>query len=199
MPRPILYFARHGETDWNRERRLQGQHDIPLNPLGRVQASRCGELLRALLERDGRAVGEYDYVSSPLGRARETMELMRAALGLDPQAYRTDARLMEMSFGRWEGFTFAELQAREAPALAERERDKWGFVLPGGESYAQLQVRVRAWYDSVARDSVVSAHGGVCRALIAHLNLAQPEAASVDNIGQGCIYVFDGDSMSRHE
>ncbi len=199
MPRPILYFARHGETDWNRERRLQGQHDIPLNPLGRVQASRCGELLRALLERDGRAVGEYDYVSSPLGRARETMELMRAALGLDPQAYRTDARLMEMSFGRWEGFTFAELQAREALALAERERDKWGFVLPGGESYAQLQVRVRAWYDSVARDSVVSAHGGVCRALIAHLNLAQPEAASVDNIGQGCIYVFDGDSMSRHE
>ena len=199
MPRPILYFARHGETDWNRERRLQGQHDIPLNALGRVQASRCGELLRELLERDGRPAAQYDYVSSPLGRARETMELMRAALGLDPQAYRTDARLMEMSFGRWEGFTFAELQAREALALAERERDKWGFVLPGGESYAQLQVRVRAWYDTVARDSVVSAHGGVCRALIAHLNLAQPEAASVDNIGQGCIYVFDGDSMSRHE
>src|SRR5215203_6149125 len=199
MARPTLYFARHGETDWNRERRLQGQHDIPLNALGRVQASRCGELLRELLERDGRPAAKYDYVSSPLGRARETMELMRAAMGLDPEAYRTDARLMEMSFGRWEGFTFAELQAREALALAERERDKWGFVLPGGESYAQLQVRVRAWYDSVARDSVVSAHGGVCRALIAHLNLAQPEAASVDNIGQGCIYVFDGDSMSRHE
>ena len=199
MPRPILYFARHGETDWNRERRLQGQHDIPLNALGRVQASRCGELLRDLLERDGRPCGEYDYVSSPLGRARETMELMRAAIGLDPRAYRTDARLMEMSFGRWEGFTFAELQAREAPALAERERDKWGFVLPGGESYAQLQVRVRAWYESVERDSVVSAHGGVCRALIAHLDLAQPEAASMGDIGQGCVYVFDGDSMARHE
>ena len=143
MPRPILYFARHGETDWNRERRLQGQHDIPLNALGRVQASRCGELLRELLERDGRPAAQYDYVSSPLGRARETMELMRAAMALDPEAYRTDARLMEMSFGRWEGFTFAELQAREAAALAARERDKWGFVLPGGESYAQLQVRVR--------------------------------------------------------
>jgi broad specificity phosphatase PhoE len=199
MARPILYFARHGETDWNRERRLQGQHDIPLNALGRVQASRCGELLRGLLERDGRHAAEYDYVSSPLGRARETMELLRAAMGLDPGAYRTDARLMEMSFGRWEGFTFAELQAREAPALAERERDKWGFVLPGGESYAQLQVRVRAWYESMARDSVVSAHGGVCRALIAHLNLAEPEAASMGDIGQGCVYVFDGTSMARHE
>jgi probable phosphoglycerate mutase len=199
MPRPILYFVRHGETDWNREQRLQGQHDIPLNALGRVQASRCGTVLRDLLERDGRPIASYDYVSSPLGRARETMELMRAEMGLDPAAYRTDARLMEMSFGRWEGFTFAELQAREARALAERERDKWGFVLPGGESYAQLQVRVRAWYDNVERDSVVSAHGGVCRVLIAHLDLARPEAASAGNIGQGCVYVFDGRSMARYE
>jgi probable phosphoglycerate mutase len=199
MPRPILYFARHGETDWNRERRLQGQHDIPLNALGRIQASRCGEVLRELLERDGKPAEDYDYVSSPLGRARETMELMRAAMGLSPDAYRTDARLMEMSFGRWEGFTFAELQSREAAALAERERDKWGFVLPGGESYAMLQVRVRAWYDSVERDSVVSAHGGVCRALIAHLKLADPDAASVGDIGQGCVYIFDGNSMARHD
>ena len=199
MPRPILYFARHGETDWNRERRLQGQHDIPLNALGRVQASRCGELMRELLERAGRPAAEYDYVSSPLGRARETMELMRTGMGLDPDRYRTDARLMEMSFGRCEGFTFAELQAREAAGLAERERDKWGFVLPGGESYAQLQVRVRAWYEGLQRDSVVAAHGGVCRALIAHLNLAEPEAASMGDIGQGCIYVFDGNSMARHE
>jgi probable phosphoglycerate mutase len=106
---------------------------------------------------------------------------------------------MEMSFGRWEGFTFAELQAREGPALAAREHDKWGFVLPGGESYALLQVRVRAWYETVERDTVVSAHGGVCRALIAHLGLARPDAASTGDIGQGCIYVFDGNSMARHE
>ncbi|MBN8936871.1 MAG: histidine phosphatase family protein [Rhizobiales bacterium] len=199
MSRPILYFARHGETDWNRERRLQGQHDIPLNDLGRVQASRCGAVLRGLFERDGRSAVDCDYVSSPLGRARETMELMRAGLGLEPAAYRTDARLMEMSFGRWEGFTFADLQAREAAALAERERDKWGFVLPGGESYAQLQVRVRAWYDSVERDTVVAAHGGVCRVLIEHLGLAPPLAASMGDIGQGVVHVFTGDDMTRHE
>jgi len=199
MSRPIIYFTRHGETDWNREHRLQGQHDIPLNALGRTQAARCGEVLRELLERTGRALDGYDYVSSPLGRARETMELMRAAVGLDAARYRTDARLMEMSFGRWEGFTFAELQARESAALAERERDKWGFILPGGESYAQLQVRVRAWYESVDRDTVVSAHGGVCRALIALLGLARPDVASTGDIGQGCLYVFDGNSMSRYD
>jgi probable phosphoglycerate mutase len=201
MPRPILYFVRHGETDWNRDKRLQGQHDIPLNALGRVQASRCGELLRELIERDGRGLADYDYVSSPLGRARETMELIRATVGLDAASYRTDARLMEMSFGRWEGFTFAELQAREASALADRERDRWGFVIPGGESYALLQARVGAWYESLERDSVVSAHGGVCRVLMAYLRLVDLEQASRGGgeIGQGCVYVFDGNSMARHE
>ena len=199
MPQPLLYFVRHGETDWNRERRLQGQHDIPLNTLGRTQAQRCGALLKELLSKSGTPVADYDYVSSPLGRARETMELMRTAMGLDPAAYRTDARLMEMSFGRWEGFTYAELQAREAEALAARERDKWGFVLPGGESYAQLERRVQAWYEDIARATVVSAHGGVCRALMALLKLVQPSQASTGDIGQGCVYLFDGGAMTRHE
>jgi broad specificity phosphatase PhoE len=199
MPQPILYFVRHGETDWNRERRLQGQHDIPLNPLGRSQAQHCGVLLRDLLAQGGRSLADYDYVSSPLGRARETMELMREAMGLEPGLYRTDARLMEMSFGRWEGFTYAELQTREAAALVERDLDKWGFVLPGGESYAQLEARVQVWYDGVERETVASAHGGVCRVLMAHLGLAQPEEASMGDIRQGVIYVFDGNSMTRHE
>ena len=199
MSRPILYFARHGETDWNVERRLQGQHDIPLNSLGRRQASRAGAILRDLIDRSGRPAANFDYVSSPLGRARQTMELMRSELGLAPSDYRTDARIMEMSFGRWEGFTFAELQATNAELLAARERDKWGFVLPGGESYAQLVVRVREWYANIQRDTVVAAHGGVCRALIAHLGLEQPEAASTGEIGQGVIYVFDADGMVRHE
>jgi probable phosphoglycerate mutase len=199
MSPPTLYFVRHGVTDWNQERRLQGQQDIPLNALGREQASRCGVLLRDLLARNGRSVAEFDYVASPLGRARETMELMRAQLGLDPESYRTDARLMEMSFGRWEGFTFAELQATEAEALSARERDKWGFVLPGGESYAQLAVRVREWYAGVERDTVVAAHGGVCRTLIADLGLERPEVASAGEIGQGCVYVFSGEGLARHD
>jgi len=201
MARPIVYFVRHGETDWNRERRLQGQHDIPLNALGRVQAARSGELLRGLVERDGRAFADYDFVSSPLGRARETMELIRATVGLDLAEYRTDARLMEMSFGHWEGFTFAELQAREQAQLLERERDRWGFVVPGGESYALLQTRVGAWYDGLKRDCIVAAHGGVCRVLMAHLRLLERDEAvrGGGEIGQGCVYVFDGNSVARHE
>src|SRR5688572_13758 len=98
MARPVIYFARHGQTDWNAERRLQGQHDIPLNSLGRAQAAQSGTILRGMFARDGVRAVDLDYVSSPLGRARETMELMRTGLGLPPQQYRIDARLMEMSF-----------------------------------------------------------------------------------------------------
>jgi probable phosphoglycerate mutase len=156
-------------------------------------------ILRDLLGRDSRPLADYDYVSSPLGRARETMELLRSGLGLEPSLYRTDSRLMEMSFGRWEGFTFAELQATEAEALAARERDKWGFVLPGGESYEQLTVRVRAWYESIERDTVVSAHGGVARALMAHLGIEPTAVASVGEIGQGVVYVFGDGTVARHE
>jgi probable phosphoglycerate mutase len=198
MARPILYFIRHGETDWNAERRLQGQRDILLNSRGRVQAASSGTILRELLARDDRAVGDLDYVSSPLGRARETMELMRAALGLESGPYRIDDRLKEMSFGRWEGFTYEELQGRESAALKARERDKWSFVIPEGESYAQLVVRVRAWYEEIACDTVVVAHGGVCRALIAHLGIEPAERATFGEIGQGVVYVFVGNSMSRY-
>ncbi len=199
MKRPVLYFARHGQTDWNAERRLQGQHDIPLNALGRTQASQCGTVLSRLFADVGLHAADLDYVASPLGRARETMELMRAGLSLPPQGYRTEPRIMEMSFGRWEGFTFAELQAREAEALAARERDKWGFVLPEGESYEQLVVRVRDWYDGIERDTVVASHGGVCRALIAHLGIEPKQTASLGEIGQGCVYVFAAGGMTRHE
>ncbi len=200
MPQPLLYFMRHGETDWNVQRRLQGQHDTPLNALGRKQALACGELLRAVFERDGLDPGRFDYVASPLARARVTMELMRSALGVDPQHYRTDARLAELSFGRWEGFTFAELREREPAtlALAAREHDKWSFVPPGGESYADLLVRVRDWVSTVARDTVVVAHGGVARTLIVHFGIEPPAAAPVHDIDQGVVYQFAPGKLMRY-
>src|ERR1044071_6264782 len=104
-----LYYLRHGETDRNVEGRLQGQRDIPLNALGRKQAVHCGEILRDLFARDGIDAKGLDYICSPLGRARDTMELARAELSLPPKDYRIDERLTEVTFGEWEGYTLAEL------------------------------------------------------------------------------------------
>ena len=200
MAQPILYFIRHGETDWNAEHRLQGQRDIPLNTLGRAQASHCGEVLRDLFDREGHDPKAFDYVASPLARARETMELMRGVLGLDARRYRTDPRLAELSFGRWEGFTFAELKAQDPQtlALAAREHDKWSFVPPDGESYAQLLVRVKEWHATVTRDTVVAAHGGVARTLIVLFGIAPAAAAPVHDIEQGVVYEFSPGRLSRY-
>src|SRR3954463_14447361 len=90
-----LYFIRYGETDWNAEARLQGQRDIPLNGFGRAQAEEAGARLRGLVLR----CEELDYVASPLGRTRETMERLRETIGLAPPTYRLDDRLKELTFG----------------------------------------------------------------------------------------------------
>lgn len=94
----LIYVIRHGQTDWNAERRLQGQKNIPMNATGLEQARQNGIALAEIL---GDTVDEFDFVASPLQRTRETMEIMRTAMGLAPLAYRTDPRLVEISFGDW--------------------------------------------------------------------------------------------------
>ena len=82
MPVPTIYYLRHGETEWNALGRLQGTRDIPLNARGRAQAEQAGGILSDLFGREGRDKAALPYVSSPNGRARETMELARSKLEL---------------------------------------------------------------------------------------------------------------------
>lgn len=198
MPPPTIYYIRHGETDWNAAGRLQGRHDVPLNTRGRAQALHCGEILRYLFGRGGRNPAELDYVSSPLGRACETMELLRSPLDLSSTGYRLEQRLAEISFGEWEGFTIAQLHNRDPQRIAAREQDKWHFVPPGGESYEVVSWRMREWYESLTRETVAVAHGGTARGLIAHLGIAKPAAAPLIDIEQGVVYVFKGDRLTRY-
>jgi broad specificity phosphatase PhoE len=195
---PVIYYVRHGLTDWNVDQRLQGRHDVPLNQQGCAQAVRCAGILQDLFVRDGRAPESLAYVSSPLVRARKTMEIMRATLGLEPTGYAVDPRLAEIAFGEWEGLTYADVLARDEDIIAKRECDKWGFLPPGGESYAQVTVRIREWYQSVDRDTVVAAHGGTARALIAHLALAPPQDATHYSIDHGVVYIFAGNRLARY-
>jgi broad specificity phosphatase PhoE len=198
LPPPTIYYIRHGETDWNVAGRLQGRRDIALNARGRAQAAHCGEVLRDLFDRDKRKPETLDYVSSPLKRASETMEVVRAALGLPAQGYRSDERLAEIAFGAWEGFTIAQLHERDPARIAQREHDKWHFVPPGGESYEMVAARMRAWYAGLARDVVVTAHGGTARGLIADLGIAKPAAAPLLDIEQSMVYVFEGETLTRY-
>jgi broad specificity phosphatase PhoE len=194
----LFYFVRHGETAWNAERRLQGQLDIPLNEVGRRQSAQCGATLRALLTARGRTPADFDFISSPLSRARETIEIVRGGLGLPRAGYAIDPRLAELSFGRWEGLTYKEVRALDRAVLAVRERDKWNFAPPEGESYAQLLVRVREWHAGVTGDVVVAAHGGVARVLMVLFGARAREDATHGDVVQGVVYEFARGIMERH-
>ena len=161
-PGVALYFVRHGETDWNRARRYQGQRDIPINATGRGQAARNGRVLAEVL--DGTAAS-LDYVSSPLSRARETMEIVRGELGLPPLDYRTDDRLREIHYGHWEGRLWLDLPQTDPEGHAARAADPWNWQPVGGESYRRLSERVAGWLAEMTNDAVVVSHGGVSKVL----------------------------------
>lgn len=176
---PLIYFVRHGQTAWNAEQRLQGQADTDINAIGREQADRNGVRLGQLIPDPDR----FDFVSSPMRRTRETMERVRRGMGLDPMGYRTDARLVEVNFGDWQGYTFPELEQRSPGASQARRHDKWDFVPPGeeAESYAMLTERVRPWLDDVAQPTVCVTHGGVLRAIFRLVaNMSKNEAAALE-------------------
>ena len=142
---------RHGETDWNRELRLQGNSDTMLNATGRAQAL---ELARELAEVPLDAV-----YSSDLGRARETAEIVVAGRRLD---VRLDPGLRERSFGSWEGLTRSEI-AERFPDLEHHD----------GETDDEVRTRVLAAVDRIVaahpgEDVLVVSHGGALNALWHH-------------------------------
>jgi broad specificity phosphatase PhoE len=198
MPAPVIYYIRHGETEWNADGRLQGTRDTALNELGRRQAAQAGHVLAGLLVRDGRDKSQLPYVSSPLNRARATMELARGALQLPVRQYATDDRLREIGYGKWEGFTLAEMQAADPVFFAQRLADKWRVAPEGGETYEAVQQRMSDWYAELKADTVVVAHGGTARALMVALGFETPQSAADLPIAQGAVYVFSDDGLNRY-
>jgi broad specificity phosphatase PhoE len=195
---PTIYYIRHGETQWNADGRLQGVQDIPLNDLGRRQAASAGSILADLFARDGRSEASLGFVASPLGRARATMELVRGALKLPPDDYALDERLREIAYGQWEGSTLAQMQAADPETFAKRQAEKWTVPPPGGESYAQVQARVSAWYAQLTADTVAVAHGGTARALMVALGIESTDSAADLTIEQGAVYVFGEGGLEKY-
>lgn len=191
--RPLIYFSRHGQTDWNITQRIQGQIDRDITEHGRQQAARNGRLLKELL---GNAEG-FDFVASPLRRTRETMEIIRTQMGLDVTAYRTDPQLMEMHFGDWQGTTEDDIAKVTPELIAARVADKWNFLPPGekAESYAILAKRVQKWLEQVKGKTVCVTHGGCLRSIM-HLygGLSEAEAANF-SVEQDRILRFDDNGL----
>ena len=170
-----LYFARHGETQANRERRFSGRKDTPLTERGRKQARAIGLALKNEVGPRPSLV----FVSSPLGRARATMEIVRLALDLPGAGYTTDPRIQEIDLGEWDQLTDAEARARNPRLFDERTADKWNVHVPGGENYAEVAARASDWIATLKDDTFAVSHGAftrILRGLLGGLDAGQVSA-----------------------
>jgi probable phosphoglycerate mutase len=189
MAGPLIYYVRHGQTDWNAEERYQGRIDIPLNDTGRGQAKGNGEKLAKIL---GQAEG-FEFISSPLVRSRETMEIIRREMGLEPSQYAIEPRLIEISYGDFEGTTRVDLKANNREAFDQRKKDMWNFQPENGESHAMVVSRVGEWLESLPQDGkfLVAAHGAIGR-VMRHL----AGGAAIEDIAH---FAFPQDQFYRFE
>ena len=165
-----LYMLRHGETAWNTERRMQGHKNSNLTALGKVQALAMGRTLKAELDREP---GPTIFLRSPLGRTRETSEIVGREIGIASSEWREDVRLAELSYGSWEGFSWAEIEIDHPSALANWRADPHGYCPPGGETHVDLRRRCEAVLTEIATSgvrTVVVSHG-VSGAVVRGLNL----------------------------
>ncbi|MEO0327244.1 MAG: histidine phosphatase family protein [Pseudomonadota bacterium] len=185
---PLLYYVRHGQTDWNAELRFQGSRDIPLNDTGRLQAEDYGQKLSSLID-DGQ---EFQFISSPLCRARETMEIIRKHLNMPIGEYSIDDRLREISYGNFEGRTQPEIKAENRTIYYERKQNMWTFRPEGGESHQDVIGRVRQWYESLDPSAkyLVTAHGAIGRVLRHVILGLSPDEVSKFRFPQDRVFRF---------
>ncbi|MCU1480783.1 MAG: phosphoglycerate mutase [Subtercola sp.] len=169
-----LALVRHGQTDWNVAKRIQGSTDIPLNATGRKEAKATAEVL---------AHGRWDGIlTSPLGRAVETAEIIAKILDLgEPE---TVPGLVERHYGEAEGLDFEELH-RRFPAQS---------VVPGRETHKQVRERVHSALITIAEERpgqalIVVCHGGVISSLVRYAtDGARPRAD--ERIANGSVHYF---------
>ncbi|WP_372647976.1 histidine phosphatase family protein [Draconibacterium sp.] len=190
-----ITIIRHGETVWNRQKRIQGQRNSKLSENGITQAQLVAKAL---------AKREFDVlVSSDLERAVETANIINKQLVL-PHEY--NANLRERLFGIFEGKNFAEIEEKYPEEFRRfKERDA-GFVVPGGESIEQMYKRVTSEIEAISRKYkdqkvLIVSHGLVLEMMMYktfNLKLDEPRAFSINNSSISSFYI-DGDNWFLKE
>lgn len=191
-----IYFARHGETQFNVERRWQGAgNDSPLTERGHLHARETGLILRNVID----FTHPPHFVSSPLGRARETMERVLAVLDLPTDEYSVDSRLAEIDLGEWTGTLGDHVKEHDRERWEARQRDKWNVPCPGGESLSMAAKRAEEWIKSVDRETVAISHGvfgKVVRAL--YMGLPPAEISGLEG-PHGSVFRLQDGNVARFD
>lgn len=191
----MIYLCRHGETAYNRERRLQGRTDTELNALGQRQAEAMADLLHDLVARDPSP--DWRIIASPLRRTRETAAAISARLDVPVEF---DERLVEIDVGQWSNRLRDDVQRENAELFKSPE---WAFASPGGETYDDVMGRVSSWLAEQAPESerrlIVVSHGIAGRLLRgAYAGLSRAEVMAQD-VPQDAIFRLMGGQVDRFD
>jgi probable phosphoglycerate mutase len=181
----LVAFIRHGDTDWNRRGLIQGSSDIGLDDAGRALVGGW---------RVPDALAEFEWLSSPLKRARETACILS---GREPAS---DPRLAEMCWGAWEGRTIPDLRAELGDLMKAWEARGLDFCGPGGESPRQVQARVSsllAELGSAGKPVIAVSHRGVIRAVYALATGWDMVGRPAERLSDDCVQVFKLDEAAR--
>ncbi len=174
-----LYLVRHGQTDWNLQKRAQGHTDIPLDETGLAQAQRVGQ---AFLDLPVQRI-----LTSDLKRAYQTADAIARATKIQPLI---DPKLRERGFGEWEGMSFAEIGIHFGFQADFKNVGRHEITPPGGESYVEVWQRVQSVVDEVMQskiDTAIVAHGGTCALLLAMFLGGDVSLASAFRFSNACI------------
>ncbi len=189
-----IYIARHGETEFNVQRRWQGAgNDSPLTERGRHHARETGLILRRIIDLSN----PPHFVSSPLGRARTTMETALAVLELPTDGYAVDSTLPEIDLGEWTGTLGDHVKEHDRERWEARQHDKWNVPCPGGESLSMAARRAEEWIKSIDRETVAISHGvfgKVVRAL--YMGLPPAEISALEG-PHGCVFRLENGNVDR--
>jgi probable phosphoglycerate mutase len=178
-----LALLRHGPTVWNGQHRLQGHTDLPISAEGRALV--IGWRLPA-------EIAGFRWWCSPLRRARETAELLRETLP-EKREISVELRLMEMSYGEWEGETLDDLRRRHGEQMAQWEARGLDMRPPGGESPRDVQARLHPWLADLAHSGgnhFAIVHKGVIRAVYALATGWTMERKAPDRLAYDCLQIF---------
>jgi broad specificity phosphatase PhoE len=188
---PVIYLARHGQTEFNVARRYQGQGDSPLTARGQLQARRMGERLAHLIP----DFTGWRLAASPLGRARQTAEIIAETLG-GRLAVELDPRLAEVSMGEWDGLTFEEVEARRPRHVEHCERHFHG---PGGETFEALAGRLGDWLaEAGAQGRVIAVSHGVSGRVLRGLYTGLPRTRMLRlDAPQDALHLLDSGKVRR--
>ena len=185
-----LLLVRHGETDWNRQKRFQGQIDVPLNDFGRVQSQQAADFLQSIPLQQG--------FTSPMRRPKETAEII---LQHHPDVpLHLEENLVEIAHGLWEGQLESEIEQAFPGLLRQWQVAPETVQMPEGENLHQVWQRAIAAWDAILRSvanhpepgtSLVVAHDAVNKAILCLLLGLGPEYFWVFKQGNGAVSVID--------